>query len=137
MKKLSTLTLLTAALLMPACSTVKYNVAAGAPTYAADAQIKVKPNKTGVGDITIVVEHLAPPKRIDKSNIGYAAWLVVDGQPPVKLGMLDYNENKRRGELHASTPQKKFTIQISIEKAANTQSPQGTIIVNHPVVTKL
>ena len=137
MNKLSSLTLLTAVLVLPACKTVSYNVAANAPTYAADAQIKVKPNKTGVGDITIVVDHLAPPKRIDKGNLGYAAWIIVDGQSPIKLGMLEYNEKKRRGELHASTPQKKFTIQISIEKAANSQSPTGTVILSHPVVTKL
>ncbi len=137
MNRLTTLTLLSAALILPACKTVNYNVAAAAPTYAADAQIKVKPNKTGVGDITLVIEHLAPPKRIDKGNIGYIAWIVVDGQAPVKLGLLDYNEKKRRGELHASTPQKKFTIQVSLEKNPNVQAPQGTIIVNHPVVTKL
>lgn len=136
MQKLTTVTLLSAALLLPACKTTTANVAAAGPTYAADAGIKVKPNKTGIGAITLTIEHLAPPKRIDKSYAGYVAWLIVKGQPPVKLGMLEYNEKKRRGVLHASTPQKTFTLQVTIEKGNNIQAPTGTVIINHPLTVK-
>lgn len=122
---------------LPACKTVTYNVASGPPTYASDANIKVKPNKTGNGEITVVMNHLAPPKRIDKANAGYVAWLIVDGQAPVKLGVLEYNEKKRRGVLHATTPQKKFTLQVTIEKSLSVQAPTGTTIIKHPVTRKI
>jgi hypothetical protein len=136
MKKLSALTICAALLVLPACKTTSYTVASGPPTYAADANIKVKPNKTGVGQITITVTHLAPPKRIDKANAGYVAWLLVGEQAPVKLGALEYNENKRRGVLHATTPQKKFQIQITLEKSLTVQSPTGTTIIKHAVTSK-
>ena len=118
------------------CKTLNERVAAGAPTYAADASIKLSPNKTGNGELLLEVEHLAPPKRIDASNAGYVAWIVVEGQPPVKLGVLEYNERKRRGELHATTPQKEFILQITIEKDLAGATPAGTMIINHPIKAK-
>lgn len=123
-------------LCLPGCKTTRYTVAAGAPTYAADANIKIKPNKTGNGEIFIEVEHLAPPKRIGKANAGYVAWLLVDGQPTVKLGALEYDEKRRRGKLHATTPQKKFELQISLEKSLGVQAPTGPVIIRKAAQSK-
>lgn len=118
------------------CKTVNARVAASAPTYAADASIRLKPNKTGNGELVIEVEHLAPPKRIDKSYAGYVAWILVEGQPPVKLGVLDYNERKRLGQLHATTPQKRFSVKITIEQDLNASTPSSLVIIEHPIVAK-
>ena len=134
--KLSSLFFAVTLLALPACKTTSYNVASVPPTYASDASIKIKPNKTGVGQITVTMDHLAPPKRIDKANAGYVVWLLVGEQAPVKLGALEYNEKKRRGVLHATTPQKKFQLQITIEKSLSVQAPTGTTIVKHSVTSK-
>jgi anti-sigma-K factor RskA len=137
MNTFSRITLAAALLATPACKTVNYRVAAGAPTYAADAQIQVKPNKTGNGDVTVKMVHLAPPKRIDKALAGYVAWVEVKDQAPVKLGILEYSEKKRVGLLHATTPQKAFTLKVTMEKSTNVQAPTGTVIISHAVKTKL
>ena len=131
------LALLIALVALPACKTVNHKVASNGPAYAAFADIKVKPNKTGNGDITLVMEHLAPPQRIDKANAGYVAWLEVEGQAPVKLGALEYNERKRRGQLHATTPQERFKIRVTLEKNLEVQAPVGPSIVHHSVVRKI
>ena len=67
---ISTLFAATVLVALPACKTTRYNVATTAPTYAADANIKIKPNKTDNGEIFIDVELLTPPKRIGKANAG-------------------------------------------------------------------
>ena len=128
--------LATALLVAPACKTTRYTVAAGAPTYAADANIKIKPNKTGNGEIFINVEHLAPPKRIGKSNAGYVVWLKAGDQAPIKLGALEYDEKKRRGRLHATTPQKSFELLISLEKSLSVQAASGEVIVRQTAKNK-
>ncbi len=119
-----------------ACGTTKVRADTTAPAYAAEAFIKLSENKTGNGELTIVIDYLAPPQRIDKKMAGYVAWAHVEGQQPIKLGVLEYSERKRHGELHAATPQKEFRVTVTLEPKLDGPAPTGAVILDKHVVAK-
>jgi len=121
---------LCAALLVSASGCIsRYRVEAEAPTYAAQARLSVKVNRTGNRVVRLVMIHLAPFRKIDPGYVGYAVWIVVPGQPHVLAGFLDYNRERRRGMLVASTPKSKFEVQVSLEKSKSVTAPTGKIIL--------
>lgn len=129
------LTLAVSASTLTACKTTRIQADTAAPAYAATADIKLKENKTGNGALTIEIEYLAPPQKIENHQ-AYVAWALVKDKEPVKLGALEYNEKKRHGELHATTPLKEFQLKITLEKKAETLAPGGRTILDKKVKAK-
>lgn len=121
---------LCAALLVisPGCAS-RYKLDAEAPTYAAQAKIAVKVNKTGVRTLRLEMIHLAPPKKIDMANKGYMVWIAVPGQATTKVGLLKYNERRRRGLLVATTPHAKFEVIVTIEQNSSVTTPGPKVIL--------
>lgn len=107
----------------------RYKVDAEAPTFAAQAKIKIKLNKTDNRDLSVVVDHLAPPSRIDPSLRSYVVWIAVPGHGVTKAGSLDYNERRRRGKLSATTPHPKFEVIISLESDMSAAAPSDRVIL--------
>ncbi len=121
---------LCAALLLTAPGCVsRYKLDAEAPTYAAQAKLAVKVNKTGVRTLRVEMIHLAPPTKIDPANKGYAVWIVVPGLPTVLAGFLDYSTRRRRGVLVATTPHAKFEVQVTIEQNRSVTAPGPKVIL--------
>ena len=112
----------------PACAG-HYKLDAEGPTYAAQAKISVKVNKTGVRSFRVVMIHLAPPARIDPANKGYMVWIAVPGQATVKAGFLSYSERRRRGVLSATTPHAKFEVIVTIETDPSATVPGPKVIL--------
>ena len=111
----------------------RYKLDAEAPTYAAQAKISVKVNKTGIRSFRVEMIHLAPPARIDPANQGYMVWIAVPGQATAKAGFLKYSERRRRGVLVATTPHAKFEIIVSIEQSSSVMAPGPKVIVRKVV----
>jgi hypothetical protein len=112
----------------PACAS-RYKVDAEGPTYAAQAKIAVKVNKTGIRQVRIEVLHLAPIAKINPANKVYMVWIAVPGQGVTKAGYLDYNERRRRGVLVATTPHAKFEVIVTIEQSPSAPQPSQVEIV--------
>lgn len=107
----------------------RYKVDAEAPTYAALAKIRVKINRTENREMHLDVLHLAPPARIDPTYRGYVVWISVPGHGISKVGVLDYNERRRRGRIVATTPHPKFEVIVSLERDLSTAAPSEPIIL--------
>jgi hypothetical protein len=127
MKRLATALAVALLLTAPGCVS-RYKLDAEAPTYAAQARLSVKVNKTGVRTLRVVMIHLAPPTKIDPANYGYAVWIAVPGQPTILAGFLDYNTKRRRGALVATTPHAKFEVQVTIEQSRSVSVPSARVI---------
>jgi hypothetical protein len=117
------------ALLLPAACASRYKLDASAPTYAAQAKIRVKVNKTENREVDVTLLHLAPPAKIPGGYRGYAVWFHVPGHGVTKAGVLDYNERRRRGELEATTPHAKFEVVVTLERDPSTQVPGPDVVV--------
>ena len=123
------------ALAAPGCAS-RYKADANSPTYAAQAKISVKLNKTGNREVKIEINHLAPPQKIDPANRAYVAWIAVPGTDPVKAGVLEYNDRRRRGVLSATTPNPKFEVVVTLEQSLRPQTP-SQIEILRKLVSKI
>jgi hypothetical protein len=108
----------------------RYKVDTEPPTYAGKAKIRVKTNRDDNREMTMTVEHLAPPSRIDPTYKGYAVWIKVPGHAITKAGVLDYNSRRRRGTLTATTPHPKFEVLVSLETDLSAPAPSPHVILS-------
>lgn len=108
----------------------RYRLDAKAPTHAALAKLKVKVNRDELRELVVTVDHLAPPHRLGPQYKAYAVWIKVPGHGITKVGLLDYNENRRRGTLDATTPFVKFEVLITLETNPSTAAPSTEVIVS-------
>jgi hypothetical protein len=108
----------------------RYKLDAKAPTHAALAKLKVKVNRDELRELKVTVDHLAPPHRLGPQYKAYAVWIQVPGHGTTKLGLLDYNENRRRGTIDATTPFSKFEVIITLETNPSTAAPSNEVIVS-------
>ncbi|MCX4239230.1 hypothetical protein OEB96_01295 [Paraliomyxa miuraensis] len=113
---------------MPACVS-RYEVDTTSPAYAADAQISVRVTKTGIRELRIEIENLAPPARIDPSLHAYVVWISVPGYGITKAGVLDYDQEDRSGRLTATTPHSKFEVLVSLESNPAASEPSQQIVL--------
>ncbi|MCR9159589.1 MAG: hypothetical protein ACE37F_04520 [Nannocystaceae bacterium] len=108
----------------------RYKLDAKAPTHAALAKLQVKVNRDELRELEVTVDHLAPPHRLGPQYKAYAVWIKVPGHGTTKVGLLDYNEKRRRGTLDATTPFRKFEVIISLETNPSTAAPSSDVIVS-------
>ena len=123
---------LAAGLLTTGCAS-RYKLDAEPPTYAAQAKIKVKVNKTGNREVNLLLEHLAPPRKVEGGYQAYAVWINVPGHGLTKAGVLDYDYKRRKGRLLATTPHPKFEVLVSLERDKAAQQPSQTVILREVV----
>ncbi len=107
----------------------RYKLDAEAPTHAAQAKLKVKVNRDELRQLTVTVDHLAPPAKLGQGHSAYAVWIAVPGHGVTKMGLLDYNDRRRRGTLKATTPHPKFEVIITLEKNSSASAPSPEVIV--------
>ncbi|MEZ4450001.1 MAG: hypothetical protein R3B09_11025 [Nannocystaceae bacterium] len=122
MRALAFLPLALALSTTPGCAS-RYKADAGAPTYAAQAKISVKLNKTGNRILRVELLHLAPPQKIDPTYRAYVVWIAVPGEPITRAGAVEYNDRRRRGILLATTPHPKFEVVVTIETTTTPSQP--------------
>ncbi len=115
---------------VPACKTSKYDFETNSPASAGMAEIVMTIDKTGNGEMKLMFEHLAPPKKIDSSLSAYVVWMQVEGQDPAKLGVVEYTAKKRSGSLTATYSAKKVKIIVTIESDPAVTAPVGARILD-------
>jgi len=108
----------------------RYKADAAAPTYAAKAKIAVKTNRDDNRALSVTLDHLAPPSRIDPKYSAYAVWIRVPGHEVTRAGTLKYNKRRRRGKLDATTPHTNFEVVVSLESnpSALAPNPDGIVL---------
>jgi hypothetical protein len=117
------------ALLLASGCAHRYQVDTEAPNYAAVAKIKVKVNKDENREMTLQIDHLAPPHKFAGGYRTYAVWIAVPGHGISKVGTLDYTAKKRHGELVATSPYPKFEVIVSLEEDASSSQPSQQIVL--------
>jgi hypothetical protein len=94
----------------------------------ADGTINVDPQETGNFVIETVVEHLLPPGRFGEGITTYAVWFQAPDEQPERVGILDYDEGDRRGEMMATTSLSAFEVIVTGETAADAVAPSEYIV---------
>lgn len=111
----------------------RYKLDTEAPNYAAMAKIKVKANDDENREMTLRIDHLAPPEKFEAGYSAYAVWIAVPGHNVSKVGLLDYSGKKRRGELVATSPFPKFEVIVTLERDRSSSQPSDAIVLRRVV----
>ncbi|HET6582719.1 MAG TPA: hypothetical protein VFG69_04715 [Nannocystaceae bacterium] len=111
----------------------RYKLDTEAPNYAAMAKIKVKAQDDDNREMTLRIDHLAPPEKFDAGYSAYAVWIAVPGHNISKVGLLDYSGKKRRGELVATSPFAKFEVIVTLEQDRSSSMPSNAVVLRKVV----
>lgn len=98
----------------------------------ADGKLEVAP-RDGNYEVRLRVEHLLPPDRVDGGASTYVVWIKPVGRDPIHLGNLDYDRDKRRGRLVATTPHERFELVVTAEPSTTPVAPSSRPVVRHRV----
>jgi hypothetical protein len=91
----------------------------------AEGQIEAKEGKNGNTELSIAVDHLAPPTALKQQANTYVVWAKDKATGRVtNLGALQVDQD-RRARMDASTPLRKFDLYITPEDEATVMRPSG------------
>lgn len=121
--------------LMGACASSKSTFSTQGTETAPGADAKVTlAQKDQNFELDLRVDHLLPPDRAMPGAQTYAVWLQPEGQQePFHVGNLDYDDNRRRGELRTLTPHKSFDVFVTAEPTTSPKEPQGPTVISERV----
>ena len=83
--------------------------------------------------VTVHMEHLHPPSRLDESFESYVVWFQSEGGSPVRAGELRYDPDKRTGDLSETATFTEFVVKITAEKTNNSSEPSKFVIATQEV----
>jgi hypothetical protein len=111
----------------------RYRFETEPPNYAGIADVTVRVNKTDLREVSLHLEHLAPPRNIDPTMREYVAWIAVPGHGTAKLGRIDYDEDHREGELLATAAYDKFEVIVTLESDTSSTVPSDRVVLRQIV----
>lgn len=98
-----------------------------------DGFVRVEDGPATNRTITVQLDHLPPPARMEAGHAHYGVWFrEADGQS-IYAGHLAYDEGDRRGHLSATTPLHGFEVLITIERRPRPRGPSEHVVVRRRV----
>ena len=120
--------------LLAACgSTGRYVVLGSARAPSASGIIEVDDLDGGSTLVTIHLEHLHPPDRLNDDLKSYVVWFQGKGGSPIRAGQLAYDPEARTGDLSETAPLRQFRVTVTAERDQNTAQPSDFVIASHEI----
>jgi len=95
------------------------------------AKLDVKAN-TDNTDLIMKVEHLAKPTLLSRPASNYVVWVQQADREPANVGVLRIDDNLK-GEVKATTTATRFTVLVTAEDDAKTQTPSDRVVLRADV----
>lgn len=85
--------------------------------------------------LTIKMEHLAPPSRINPAAKQYVVWQRKDSNSQwARVASLTYSEGDRTGKIvEATVPETAFELQITAEEKADAAVPSSSVVIEQAI----
>ena len=83
--------------------------------------------------VTVHLEYLHPPSKIDAQATQYVAWFEGPSGAPLRAGTVHYNPETRTGDLTATSPFDQLTVKITAERDGTPPTPSSTVIATQSV----
>jgi len=111
----------------------KYQVTGSGRDPGADGRITVQRVEGGNAMVTLDLDHLAPPSRMEEGATTYVVWFNRQGQAPSRVGQLAYDMGKRTGTMRATTTDRQFGVLVTAERSGAVQAPSTVVIFEKQV----
>lgn len=135
--KMKALSMVVCTLLALGCSkgqTTKLTTADNVP--AAAGWMKTAQGENGNTDVTVEVEHLAPPARVTSGATTYVVWAKPASQDAAQnLGAMTVDDSLK-GKLQTKTPLTIFDVMITAEPTPTVAQPSGAPVMRAHVDTQ-
>jgi hypothetical protein len=114
------------------CST-KEDLTASAIAPAAKGEVKVNEDRQDNSEVTVKVQHLAPPEKFYPGATNYTVWIQPSGSDTFQnVGALKVDDDLE-GEYKTTVPYKDFRVLVTPEMGNMAQAPTGPTIFDQKV----
>ena len=86
--------------------------------------------------ITVVLDHLDAPEKIELGLTHYVVWFMPPGEAPARQGTLDYDPKTRIGRGSFPTSLRDFDLQITAENNENPERPSDLLVSSQKIREK-
>ena len=112
-----------------ACTPRVVQVITGSDRAAgADGRVVVERGDGGNFSVEVEAQNLLPPARLGEGLTTYVVWFQAPESQPTRMGVLDYDEGDRSGEMSATTTHTAFDVIISGEAEATVPAPSDLVV---------
>jgi hypothetical protein len=113
-----------------------YALVGSAYVPAAHGQVDVEKIDRDEILITVTLDHLVPPERIELGLTHYIVWFVAAGEHPVRQRTLDYDTETQVGRASIPTSLREFEVQITAENSEAPNQPSDLLVASQKIREK-
>ena len=78
--------------------------------------------------LTLLIDHLPPPERLDPSLQNYVLWIERVNHPPKLKSVLDYDPDSQQGRAMMTTSLKSFALRVTAETSTSPKIPSDYVV---------
>lgn len=111
----------------------RYIVIGSAKAPSASGIVELEELDGGSTLVTVHLQYLHPPSRVEEGATEYVAWFQGPTGAPIRAGAMTYNPEQRTGDLAATAPFRDLTVKITAERDASPVTPSAAVIATQSV----
>jgi len=86
--------------------------------------------------VTVTLDHLVAPEKIELGLTHYVVWFVEVGKLPVRQQALDYDAEAKLGRASIATSLREFEVQITAENTDAPDQPSDLLVASQKIREK-
>jgi len=110
-----------------------YALVGSAYVPAANGEIDVEKLDKQQILITVTLDHLVPPERIELGLTHFIVWFVPVGEFPQRQQALDYDADTQVGRAAIPTSLREFEVQITAENSDTPDQPSDLLVASQRI----
>jgi hypothetical protein len=118
-----------------ACASSRVIVIGTARAPSASGYVEVDGTTKTTTKVVVHLEFLHRVDSLDPALHAYVVWFENGKNPPVRGGSLTYDPEKRKGELKAVSPYRKFVVKVTAEANDTPSAPSDFVVATQDVST--
>jgi len=110
-----------------------YALVGSAYVPAAQGQVDVEKIDREEILITVTLDHLVPPQKIELGLTHYIVWFSSMGEYPVYQTALDYDPELQTGRASIPTSLREFEVQVTAENTETPNQPSDLLVASQKI----
>lgn len=128
---------LIAVLMIASCNALAdYALVGSAYVPAAHGEIDVEKIDRQQILITVILDHLVPPEKVELGLTHYVVWFSAPGELPVRQLALEYDAETQTGHAAIPTSLRDFELQITAENGDTPNQPSDLVVASQQIREK-
>ncbi len=128
---------LIAVLTIASCNALAdYALVGSAYVPAANGEIDIEKIDRRQILITVLLDHLVPPEKIELGLTHYIIWFSAPGELPVRQQALEYDAEAQIGRASIPTSLREFELQITAENGDTPNQPSDLVVASQHIREK-